>query len=75
MARTLWIPSTETHGIPYDILLEIVAGLREWRDENLSKVGATNDLQNHSDYVTAVGACELRVQFDGHFNDLGPRLG
>ncbi len=52
------MPSTETYGIPYDILLKIVTGLRGWRDEHLSKIGATNDLQNHSDYVTAVGACE-----------------
>ncbi|KAF8339594.1 uncharacterized protein EI90DRAFT_2966748 [Cantharellus anzutake] len=64
MARTLWIPSTETDGIPYATLLQIVTGLRQWRDEHLGKLGATNDLQNHSDYVTAVGACSIDCSYN-----------
>ena len=59
MARTLWIPSAERHGLPFDILESLVTSLQTWREEHLADVGVTSDLQNHGDYVTAVGACEL----------------
>jgi hypothetical protein len=58
MAERFWIPATERDGIPYGVVEYTVNMLMRWRDEHLGTVGATNDLQNHADYVAAVGACE-----------------
>jgi len=57
MSSALWAPSSEVHGIPFDVLESLVATLRRWREEHLAVVGVTSDLQSHGDYVTAVGAC------------------
>ena len=58
MAERFWIPATERDGIPYDVVENTVNMLMRWRDDHLATVGAMNDLQSHTDYVAAVGACK-----------------
>jgi hypothetical protein len=57
MCRALWIPAAETDGIPYDVLLSMVALFSQWRDEHLDRVGVPSNFEADWDFVAAVTAC------------------
>jgi len=57
MSKQLWRPSTESDGIPFDVLCGIVSSLNEWRDEHLPRVGVPSDFESEWDFVSAVSAC------------------
>ena len=58
MSKQLWRPSTESDGIPFDVLCGVVSSLNEWRDEHLPRVGVPSDFESEWDFVSAVSACE-----------------
>lgn len=58
MSKQLWRPATESDGIPFDVLCNIVTALNEWRDEYLPRVGVPSDFESEWDFVSAVSACE-----------------
>ncbi|KAL5512814.1 hypothetical protein ACEPAG_3080 [Sanghuangporus baumii] len=57
MSKQLWRPTTESDGIPFDILCGIVAKLNEFREEHLPRVGVPSDFESEWDFVSAVSAC------------------
>ncbi|KAI5120761.1 hypothetical protein M0805_004725 [Coniferiporia weirii] len=57
MSKQLWRPSTESDGIPFDALCNIVNSLNDWRDEHLPRVGVPSDFESEWDFVSAVSAC------------------
>ncbi|THH09528.1 hypothetical protein EW145_g1941 [Phellinidium pouzarii] len=57
MSKQLWRPSTESDGIPFDALCNIVSGLNDWREEHLPRVGVPSDFESEWDFVSAVSAC------------------
>ncbi|KDQ20816.1 hypothetical protein BOTBODRAFT_26832 [Botryobasidium botryosum FD-172 SS1] len=57
MSRRLWIPTTESEGIQFQVFYDLVAGFRQWRDDHLSRVGVPSHLKEEWDFVSAVSAC------------------
>ncbi|KAL5482795.1 hypothetical protein ACEPAI_9390 [Sanghuangporus weigelae] len=57
MSKQLWRPTTESDGIPFDVLCGIVAKLNEFREEHLPRVGVPSDFESEWDFVSAVSAC------------------
>ncbi|KAF8650147.1 hypothetical protein AX16_005382 [Volvariella volvacea WC 439] len=57
MSRHLWRPVTDSEGVPYDVLCQLVAGLFEWRDEYLAVVGVPSNFEGKWDFVSAVSSC------------------
>lgn len=58
MSKQLWVPTTESDGIPFDVLCSIVNSLNDWRGEHLPRVGVPSDFESEWDFVSAVSACE-----------------
>ena len=58
MSKQLWRPTTESDGIPFEVLCGIVAKLNEFREEHLPRVGVPSDFESEWDFVSAVSACE-----------------
>ena len=58
MSKALWRPTTESDGIPFDVLCSIIRNLNEWRDEHLPRVGVPSDFESEWDFVSAVSACK-----------------
>ncbi|KAG8951739.1 hypothetical protein FRC04_005760 [Tulasnella sp. 424] len=63
MCRILWIPATESDGIPYDRLMSLVAMYSSWRDEHLDRVGVPSNFEADWDFVAAVTACSSDATF------------
>ncbi|KIO24240.1 hypothetical protein M407DRAFT_26355 [Tulasnella calospora MUT 4182] len=63
MCRILWIPTTESDGIPYDRLMSLVAMYSSWRDEHLDRVGVPSNFEADWDFVAAVTACSSDATF------------
>ncbi|KAG8917251.1 hypothetical protein FRC01_002583 [Tulasnella sp. 417] len=63
MCRILWIPATESDGIPYDRLVSLVAMYSSWRDEHLDRVGVPSNFEADWDFVAAVTACSSDATF------------
>ncbi|EJC98863.1 uncharacterized protein FOMMEDRAFT_95450 [Fomitiporia mediterranea MF3/22] len=57
MSKQLWRPTTESDGIPFDVLCNIVSSLNDWREEHLPRVGVPSDFESEWDFVSAVSAC------------------
>ncbi|TDL23131.1 hypothetical protein BD410DRAFT_787431 [Rickenella mellea] len=57
MSRQLWRPTTESDGISFEVLCNIMALLNDWRDEHLPRVGVPSDFESEWDFVSAVSAC------------------
>ena len=60
MSKQLWRPTTESDGIPFEVLCGIVSSLNEWRDEHLPRVGVPSDFESEWDLVSAVSACKCQ---------------
>lgn len=58
MCRILWVPAAESDGVPYDILMSLVAMFSSWRDEHLDRVGVPSNFEADWDFVAAVTACK-----------------
>ncbi|KAG9048054.1 hypothetical protein FS837_000882 [Tulasnella sp. UAMH 9824] len=63
MCRILWVPAAESDGIPYDILMSLVAMYSSWRDEHLDRVGVPSNFEADWDFVAAVTACSSDATF------------
>lgn len=59
MSKQLWRPTTESDGIPFDVLCSIMQNLNDWRDEHLPRVGVPSDFESEWDFVSAVSACKF----------------
>ena len=60
MSKQLWRPTTESDGIPFEVLVALVNALNEWRDEHLPRVGVPSDFESEWDFVSAVSACKSK---------------
>ena len=63
MSKHLWIPSTDSDGVPLEVLRGIMAQLNDWREQYLPQVGIPPSLAAEWDFVSAVSACECRRGF------------
>ena len=61
MSKQLWRPTTESDGIPFEVLVALVNALNEWRDEHLPRVGVPSDFESEWDFVSAVSACKFKL--------------
>ncbi|KAH8108694.1 hypothetical protein DFH11DRAFT_1820183 [Phellopilus nigrolimitatus] len=68
LSKQLWRPSTESDGIPFDVVCGIVNSLNEWRDEHLPRVGVPNDFESEWDFVSAVTACTSPCASDATYH-------
>ncbi|KAG2009870.1 hypothetical protein CC2G_012747 [Coprinopsis cinerea AmutBmut pab1-1] len=57
MSRTLWKPSTDADGVPFEALTSFTEALVEWRTNYLSLVGVPNNYDGEWDFVSAVSSC------------------
>ncbi|KAF7299190.1 hypothetical protein MIND_00867700 [Mycena indigotica] len=57
MSRHLWRPSTDSDGIPFDVLYGLTSQLSSWRDEFLTLVGVPSNFEGEWDFVSAVSSC------------------
>ena len=74
MSKQLWRPTTESDGIPFEVLVALVNALNEWREEHLPRVGVPSDFESEWDFVSAVSACKYQFQDPSIFNTLSPFL-
>ncbi|KAI0322423.1 hypothetical protein OF83DRAFT_804844 [Amylostereum chailletii] len=63
MSKNLWIPSTDSEGVPIDVLREIMQQLNEWRIQYLPHVGVPTNFAAEWDFVSAVSACASDATF------------
>ncbi|KAI0269919.1 hypothetical protein BC834DRAFT_863954 [Gloeopeniophorella convolvens] len=63
MSKNLWIPTTDSDGVPVDVLRGIMAQLNEWRAQYLPRVGVPTDFAAEWDFVSAVSACASDATF------------
>lgn len=57
MSRALWIPQTDSEGVPYEKLVPIMQALDEWRLKHLDRVGMPNLAQSDWGFLEAVSMC------------------
>ncbi|KAH9999601.1 hypothetical protein BJV74DRAFT_877006 [Russula compacta] len=57
MSKNLWIPTTDSEGVPVEVLRGIIHQLNEWRSQYLPRVGVPTDFAAEWDFVSAVSAC------------------
>ena len=57
MSKNLWIPTTDSDGVPVEALRVIIQQLNEWREQYLPRVGVPTDFAAEWDFVAAVSAC------------------
>jgi len=57
MSKQLWRPTTETDGVPFDVLCNLMQSLNDWQEEHLPRVGVPTDFESEWDFVSAVSAC------------------
>ncbi|KAF8895414.1 hypothetical protein BD779DRAFT_1499404 [Infundibulicybe gibba] len=57
MSRQLWRPTTESEGLPYEVLCSFITALTDWRDEFLTLVGVPSNFEGEWDFVSAVSSC------------------
>ncbi|KAJ7069876.1 hypothetical protein C8F01DRAFT_1207397 [Mycena amicta] len=57
MSRNLWRPSTDSDGVPFDVLYMLTTSLSTWRDEYLTVVGVPSNFEGEWDFVSAVSSC------------------
>lgn len=57
MSKQLWRPTTESDGVPFDVLCNLMQALNEWQEEHLPRVGVPTDFESEWDFVSAVSAC------------------
>jgi hypothetical protein len=57
MSRQLWRPSTDSDGVPFDVLFGFSTALSDWRDQYLTTVGVPSNFEAEWDFVSAVSAC------------------
>jgi hypothetical protein len=63
MSKNLWIPTTDSDGVPVEVLREIMQQLNEWRAQYLPRVGVPTDFNAEWDFVSAVSACASDATF------------
>ena len=63
MSKNLWIPTTDSDGVPVDVLRGIMQQLNEWRAQYLPRVGVPADFNAEWDFVSAVSACASDATF------------
>lgn len=63
MSKTLWIPTTDSDGVPVEVLRGIMQQLNEWRAQYLPRVGVPTDFDAEWDFVSAVSACASDATF------------
>ncbi|THH09267.1 hypothetical protein EW146_g8729 [Bondarzewia mesenterica] len=80
MSKNLWIPSTDSEGIPAEVLRGIMDQLNEWKDHYLPQVGVPTNFAAEWDFVSAVSACASDATFHimwiilfGALDDFGVR--
>jgi hypothetical protein len=57
MSKNLWIPTTDSDGVPVEVLRVIIQQLNDWRAQYLPRVGIPTDFAAEWDFVSAVSAC------------------
>ncbi|KAF7291597.1 hypothetical protein HMN09_01250800 [Mycena chlorophos] len=57
MSRNLWRPSTDSDGVPFEVLYALTTQLSAWRDEFLTIVGVPSNFEGEWDFVSAVSSC------------------
>ncbi|KAH9161152.1 hypothetical protein EDB89DRAFT_2032283 [Lactarius sanguifluus] len=63
MSKNLWIPTTDSDGVPVEVLRGIMQRLNEWRAQYLPRVGVPTDFDAEWDFVSAVSACASDATF------------
>ncbi|KAI0301161.1 hypothetical protein B0F90DRAFT_1911917 [Multifurca ochricompacta] len=63
MSKNLWIPTTDSEGVPVEVLRGIMHQLNEWRVQYLPRVGVPTDFAAEWDFVSAVSACASDATF------------
>src|SRR5712671_4089302 len=63
MSKNLWIPTTDSDGVPVEVLRVITHQLNEWRAQYLPRVGVPTDFAAEWDFVSAVSACASDATF------------
>ena len=63
MSKNLWIPTTDSDGVPVEVLRGIIHQLNEWRSQYLPRVGVPTDFAAEWDFVSAVSACASDATF------------
>ncbi|KAH9038222.1 hypothetical protein EDB85DRAFT_1934135 [Lactarius pseudohatsudake] len=63
MSKNLWIPTTDSDGVPVEVLRGIMQQLNEWRAQYLPRVGVPTDFDAEWDFVSAVSACASDATF------------
>jgi hypothetical protein len=63
MSKNLWIPTTDSDGVPVEVLRGITHQLNEWRSQYLPRVGVPTDFAAEWDFVSAVSACASDATF------------
>ncbi|KAG8961186.1 hypothetical protein FRC03_005692 [Tulasnella sp. 419] len=63
MCRTLWVPSSELDGIPYESAMTLISLFSQWREEHLDKVGVPSNFEADWDFVAAVTACSSDAMY------------
>ncbi|WWC89756.1 uncharacterized protein L201_004682 [Kwoniella dendrophila CBS 6074] len=59
LAKSLWIPSVSSKGIPLGILREFIHSSSIWRDKYLSSVGIPTIWPNNWDFLQAISTCTV----------------
>ncbi|CAK5269768.1 unnamed protein product [Mycena citricolor] len=57
ISRNLWRPSTESDGVPFEVLYMLTSALSTWRDDFLAIVGVPSNFEGEWDFVSAVSSC------------------
>lgn len=57
MSRQLWRPTTESEGLPFELLTSFVNDLTAWRGQYLPLVGVPSNFDGEWDFVSAVSSC------------------
>ncbi|KAF8490785.1 hypothetical protein F5888DRAFT_1620637 [Russula emetica] len=63
MSKNLWIPTTDSDGVPVEVLRGITHQLNDWRAQYLPRVGVPTDFAAEWDFVSAVSACASDATF------------
>jgi hypothetical protein len=63
MSKNLWIPTTDSEGVPVEVLRFIIQQLNDWRAQYLPRVGVPTDFAAEWDFVSAVSACASDATF------------
>jgi hypothetical protein len=63
MSKNLWIPTTDSDGVPVEALRVIIQQLNDWRAQYLPRVGVPTDFAAEWDFVSAVSACASDATF------------